>query len=79
MNYDLIKGTDIKIRTKKLFRALFKQIHYAGRKLSNLHSQTIFLQNSLKYSLTPKLKKKNDKPLVIPCQFIQKNWTGYGQ
>ena len=40
MNYDLINVTDIKIRTKKLFRPLFKKIPYAVGKLTNLHSVT---------------------------------------
>ena len=46
MKYELLKGTDINIRTKMLFRALFKKILYARRKLSNVHLLTIFLQNS---------------------------------
>ena len=35
MNYDLINVTDIKIRTKKLFRPLFKKIRCAVQKIKN--------------------------------------------
>ena len=52
MNYDLINVINIKIRTKKLFRPLFKKIPYAAGKWSNLHSLTIFLPYSLNNSLT---------------------------
>ena len=45
------------IRRKMLFRAIFKKIHYAWRKLSDVHALTIFRQLSNYHSVTASFTK----------------------